>query len=84
MYTGAAVILVKFENKSDIVGNRCSIIMVGSTSSTVVDELLILRALSACDLIGLLRGADLTMREVQTTMLMLINIDLHHSRMLDF
>ena len=78
------MILVKFENKSDIVGNRCSIIMVGSTSSTVVDELLILRALSACDLIGLLRGADLTMREVQTTMLMLINIDLHHSRMLDF
>ena len=53
MYTGAAVILVKFENKSDIVGNRCSIIMVGSTSSTVVDELLILRALSACDLIRL-------------------------------
>ena len=53
MYTGTAVILVKFENKSDIVGNRCSIIMVGSTSSTVVDELLILRALSACDLIGL-------------------------------
>ena len=55
MYTGTAVILVKFENKSDIVGNRCSIIMVGSTSSNVVDELLILRALSACDLIGLFK-----------------------------